>query len=69
MITAAGGYTALRNGFTSVGGSNLESDYYWSSTEYENDTSEAWTFLFNNGSWGEFFKSTNYILVRACLAF
>ena len=62
-------YTTLRDGFTSVGGSNLDSDYYWSSTEYENDTSEAWTFFFNNGSWGEFFKSTNSILVRACLAF
>ena len=67
MITAAGGYTALRNGFTSVGGSNLDSNYYWSSTEY--DSSNAWTFLFSNGSWDGFFKSMNSILVRACLAF
>ena len=63
-------YTTLRNGFTSVGGSNLDSDYYWSSSEYENDPSnDAWTFYFNNGSWDEFFKSMNSILVRACLAF
>ena len=62
-------YETLRNGFTSVGGDNLERDYYWSSTEYENDTSNAWTFVFNNGSWDGFFKTTNYILVRACLAF
>ena len=69
MKTAAGGYEALRDGFTSVGGSNLESDYYWSSKEYEIDPSNAWTFLFSNGSWGGFFKSMNSILVRACLAF
>ena len=70
MITAAGSYTALRNGFTSVGGSNLDSNYYWSSTEYENDPSnDAWMFLFSAGSWNEFSKSMNSILVRACLAF
>ena len=62
-------YTTLRNGFTSVGGSNLESDYYWSSTEYESDPSNAWMFLFSNGSWVGFFKSINSSLVRACLAF
>ncbi len=62
-------YTTLRNGFTSVGGSNLESDYYWSSTEYESDPSNAWMFLFSNGSWDGFFKSINSPLVRACLAF
>ena len=62
-------YTTLRNGFNSVGGSNLESDYYWSSTEYESDSSSAWTFLFSTGSWDEYFKSMNFILVRACLAF
>lgn len=62
-------YTTLRNGFTSVGGSNLESDYYWSSTEYESAPSNAWMFLFSNGSWDWFFKSMNSPLVRACLAF
>nr|MCR5697864.1 hypothetical protein [Marinilabiliaceae bacterium] len=30
MITAAGSYTALRDGFTSVGGSNMQSGRYWS---------------------------------------
>ena len=67
MITAAGGYTALRDGFTSVGGSNLDSEYYWSSTEY--DTYSAWMFLFSDGSWNWFSKSINSSLVRACLAF
>jgi hypothetical protein len=62
-------YTTLRNGFTSVGGSNLESDYYWSSTEYEIAPSNAWMFLFSNGSWDWFPKSINSSLVRACLAF
>ena len=62
-------YETLRNGFTSVGGDNLESNYYWSSTEYEHDTSNAWMFYFNDGSWDGFFKSMNSILVRACLAF
>ena len=40
MITAAGSYTALRDGFTSVGGSNLLSDVYWSSTE--SGSGSAW---------------------------
>lgn len=62
-------YTTLRNGFTSVGGSNLESDYYWSSTEYESDSFSAWMFLFSNGSWDGFPKSINSSRVRACLAF
>ena len=60
-------YTTLLNGFTSVGGSNLESDYYRSSTEY--DTYSAWMFLFSDGSWDWFSKSINSSLVRACLAF
>ena len=37
MITAAGSGTALRDGFSSVGGSNLQSKCYWSSTEYNSD--------------------------------
>jgi hypothetical protein len=42
MISAAGGYTALRTGFSSVGGSNLQEECYWSSTEYEDDADLAW---------------------------
>ena len=69
MITAAGSYTALRDGFTSVGGSNLKSNYYWSSTEYENDPDDAWMFYFDYGYWTEDSKGIGYPLVRACLAF
>ena len=71
MFTGAGGAATLRTSFSGVGGSNLDSDYYWSSTE--SDSSNAWMFLFSNGSDGswknEFPKSMNSILVRACLAF
>ncbi len=40
MLTAAGSYIALRNGFSSIGGTDLKSDPYWSSSEY--DSSHAW---------------------------
>ena len=66
MITAAGGYTALRDGFTSVGGSNLQSYLYWSSAEAS--SYNAWLFIFINGNWGSENKGFGY-LVRACLAF
>ena len=66
MISAAGSYGALRDGFSSVGGTNMQSDVYFSSTEY--DSFYAWLYYFNNGFWD--FDSKNYSLcVRACLAF
>ena len=67
MITAAGSYTALRDGFTSVGGSNLQSDDYWSSTEY--GSAPAWRYNFDEGNWGGSLKSDDTRRVRACLAF
>ena len=69
MITAAGRYTALRNGFTSVGGSNLQSDDYWSSTECEDDSNYAWGYNFFYGYWNNDYKGYSPIRVRACLAF
>lgn len=71
MITAAGSYTALRDGFTSVGGSNLQSYVYWSSTEYEYDSDCAWLYDFDNGGWDPDLKVFGYggVRVRACLAF
>ena len=66
MINAAGSITALRDGFTSVGGSNLQSDYYWSSTEY--DASKAWYFHSLTGSWDKGREDVGR-RVRACLAF
>ena len=67
MITAAGSYTALRDGFTSVGGSNLQSDMYWSSTEY--DSGNAWLYDFEDGNWGYDGKGSDDDRVRACLEF
>ena len=66
MITAAGSYTALRDGFISVGGTNMQSDFYWSSTE--GGSSSAWGYAFDDSYWGRASKDDGG-LVRACLAF
>ena len=66
MITAAGNYTDLRTGFSSVGGSNLQSDLYWSSTEYKSNFAWGYDFYYEYGD--NFGKVENY-RVRACLAF
>ncbi len=67
MISAAGSYTALRDGFSSVGGTNMKEEYpYWSSTEDGSD--KAWYYFFGYGVWGKGNKDlVGY--VRACLAF
>ena len=69
MITAAGGHTALRDGFSSVGGSNMHTGpyRYWSSTEY--NSVQARTCYFDDGRWSYDRKDTHFIRVRACLAF
>ena len=69
MINAAGSYTALQNGFTSVGGFNLQSAPYWSSTE--KSSSNAWYYFFDSdlGGWNNTSKGSGSIRVRACLAF
>ena len=68
MITAAGGYTALRDGFSGIAGaSNLQSGRYWSSTKY-NDYN-AWFYGFDNDSWNYGSMSFTSAQVRACLAF
>ena len=65
MITAAGGYVALRDGFSAVGGTNMQQNAYWSSTSF---SYYAWCYRFNNGSWFDDYQvGDNY--VRACLAF
>lgn len=66
MISGAGSYTDLRDGFTSVGGSNLESDFYWSSSE--RNASLARYYSFFSGSWSITNKDGG-IFVRSCLAF
>ena len=71
MINAAGGFSALRDGFSSVGGTNMLSgsnDYYWSSTTTGSDC--AWSCTFSTGNWTDDYAddyTTDY--VRACLAF
>ena len=68
MITAAGGYEALRDGFSGISGaSNLQATNYWSSTESAT-TGRARSCGFNNGRWSDIRESNN-AKVRACLAF
>ena len=68
MITAAGGYTALRDGFSGItGASNLQSVEYWSSTTASN-ANFAWRYDFGNGNWSTVPKG-NMFQARACLAF
>ena len=66
MINAADSYDALRDGFSSVGGTNMQSDYYWSSTEA--DSLRAWDYRFVGGYWYDGIKTTEKV-ARACLAF
>ena len=65
MITAAGSATALRTGFEGVGGSDLQSDDYWSSTEV--DSTDAAIYLFSWSDWNQCTKVGD-CYVRACLA-
>lgn len=66
MINAAGGDATLRTGFSSVGGTNMESWGYWSSTEH--NASDAWFYHFGSNNWNANSKNSEP-LVRACLAF
>ena len=67
MITAAGSHTDLRDGFSSVGGTNMQLGSYWSSTE--DGSSSAWYYLFLESiGWSNSDKE-DYFCVRACLAF
>ena len=60
-------YRDLRDGFNGISGaSNLQSAYYWSSTEVNSDN--AWECNFLNGNWDSDYKDY-YCMVRACLAF
>ncbi len=69
MVATSSSFTTLRDGFTSVGGSNLESYYYWSSTEDKYDPDGVYVFFFHGGHWVGGSKNFNDPLVRACLAF
>ena len=67
MVSAVGGYVALRDGFSSVGGTNMGSAYYWSSTDVGDNGA---FYSFNDGSTVRLtYKWQDWLSVRACLAF
>ena len=68
MISTAGNQTDLRDGFSSVGGTNMEENCYWSSSEV--DSESACLYYFGNGQGYSIddYKDYGYY-VRACLAF
>lgn len=66
MITAAGGPTQLRDCFSSVGGTNMQSNFYWLSTE--RSSGNAWCYNFNKNELVNGNKNYN-IYVRSALAF
>lgn len=66
MISTAGSYSDLRDGFSSVGGTNMQSACYWSSSE--DDSDYAWGYGFDFGFWSSVSKGFGYY-VRPCLAF
>ena len=69
MISTAGSDTDLRDGFSSVGGTNMQSGVYWSSTERDSGDSQAWVYFFNFiHDWGFGDKAIDNH-VRACLEF
>lgn len=63
-------YVDLRDGFSTRGGTNLKSNYYWSSTEANNQ--RAWLYKFGDnyspGEWDGHFKDESYY-VRSVIAF
>ena len=63
----AGGYEALRDGFSGFSGaSNLQEESYWSSTE--DSSTDARVYLLEDGDWDFDSKNAGY-RARACLAF
>ena len=71
MINGAGSYTALRDGFASVGGTNMSASFYWTSTV--GTENNAWVYDFTDdatyGGTSVETSKNNEFYVRACLAF
>ena len=65
MITAAGGFASLRDGFSSVEGTNMKG-MYWSSTPQ--NANNEWYININSGQWWSAGKTAK-VNVRACLTF
>ncbi len=64
-------YKDLRDCFSSVGGTNMELDKYWSSTSANDSQARFHNFSTGvyGGQWGAGSKTTAEAYVRACLAF
>ena len=65
MINAAGGNPTLHDGFSSVGGTNMDVNVYWSS---EKDGSNGLLLQYYFG-WSDFVSNSQYANIRACLTF
>ena len=65
MINAAGGSPTLHNGFSSVGGTNMVVDAYWSS---EKDGSNGFVLQYSRGWFGPV-SNSGWANIRACLTF
>ena len=63
MISATGGYKAMRGGFSDVSGTNMQADLYWSSTGNSNT---AYACSFDTGNWSDPYSDSKRY-VRACL--
>ena len=66
MFNAAGGSGNLRDSFSSVGGTDLVNDNYWSSWT---SNTYALRYYFPASCWYTEDKNTDYIRARACLTF
>jgi len=65
MISAAGGSPTLHDGFSSVGGTNMNVSVYWSS---EKNGSNGLLLQYSKG-WSAFVPNSQYANIRACLTF
>lgn len=70
-VTGLGGgnYATLRDWFSSNGGTNMQSNYYWSSSEYSSSSDGAWARYFDNGYWYSNNKTGLNGYVRAVFAY
>ena len=65
MISAAGSSPTLHDGFSSVGGTNMDVNVYWSS---EKNGSNGLLLQYSRG-WSDFVSNSQYANIRACLTF
>ena len=68
MVSGAGDYVALRDGFSRVGGTNMQAADYWVNDVYYYDPDEGIFYNFSLNNSGRSPKN-NIKNVRACLAF